>query len=337
MAIDVTEATFESEVIERSRADPGRRRFLGRVVRAVPDPDARRSRRRRRARGGRVLLAKVDVDSNQAISARYGVQGIPAVKAFRDGEVASEFVGAVPKAKVEEFFDSLVPSRADELLAAGDELSLREASELEPRRADIAVALAAGAARARRRGRGAGAVEPHQGDFAADGIAARIEPDAGGGRHRRVRGPRPRRPRGRPRGPPRGDRRRRRARPARTSAAPWSASSAKATRPIPPRASTGAAWRTRPLLSRELSARSSGERAARPIRSHHWRRAFPVEPAGRDAQDRLDARQLQLLVADADLARRRPGCRGTRRYRASTAKRSASQKASSSMTGDEGS
>ena len=103
------------------------------------------------------------------------MQGIPAVKAFRDGEVVSEFVGAVPKAKVEEFFDSLVPSRADELLAAGDELSLREASELEPRRSDIAVALAR-----RRFERGADdealeALEPHRGDFAADGIASLIE------------------------------------------------------------------------------------------------------------------------------------------------------------------
>jgi putative thioredoxin len=70
------------------------------------------------------------------------VQGIPAVKAFRDGAIVNEFVGAVPKAQVEALFDSLVPSRADELLAAGDELSLREAAELEPRRADIAVALA---------------------------------------------------------------------------------------------------------------------------------------------------------------------------------------------------
>jgi putative thioredoxin len=89
-----------------------------------------------------VLLAKVDTDANQALAASYGVQGIPAVKAFRDGAVVSEFVGAVPRARVEEFFDALVPSRADELLAKGDELSLREASELEPARADIAVALA---------------------------------------------------------------------------------------------------------------------------------------------------------------------------------------------------
>ncbi len=126
------------------------------------------------SRGGRVLLAKVDVDSNQALGARYDVQGIPAVKAFRDGDVVDEFVGAVPKAKVEALFDSLVPSRADELLAAGDELSLREAAELEPRRADVAVALAR-----KRLERGAEddaleAVKGHESDFAAAGIAARI-------------------------------------------------------------------------------------------------------------------------------------------------------------------
>ncbi len=126
------------------------------------------------SRGGRVLLAKVDVDANQALSRRYDVQGIPAVKAFRDGKVVDEFVGALPPAKVEQFFDSLVPSKADELLAAGDELSLREAAELEPRRADVAVAL--GRARL---ARGAeeealAAVEGHAGDFAAEGIAARV-------------------------------------------------------------------------------------------------------------------------------------------------------------------
>jgi putative thioredoxin len=126
------------------------------------------------ARGGKVVLAKVDVDANQALAARYRVQGIPAVKAFRDGEVASEFVGAVPKAKVEELFDSLIPSRTDELLAKGDELSLREAAELAPRRADIAVALARS-----RLERGAAeealeAVEPHEGDFAAEGIGSRV-------------------------------------------------------------------------------------------------------------------------------------------------------------------
>jgi putative thioredoxin len=132
------------------------------------------------AREGKVELAKVDVDANQRLAALYRVQGIPAVKAFRDGEVVEEFTGALSRAQVEAFFDKLVPSRADDLLTAGDELSLREAMELEPDRADIAVALAKA-----RLERGAvdealDAVAHHEDDFGAAGIAARVHlSDAG--------------------------------------------------------------------------------------------------------------------------------------------------------------
>ncbi len=125
-------------------------------------------------REGKVVLAKVDVDANPQLAGLFQVQGIPAVKAFRDGRVVDEFVGALPPARVEAFFDSLVPSRGDELLEAGDELSLREASELEPRRADIAVALAKARLERGAEDEALEAVAGHDGDFAATGIAARV-------------------------------------------------------------------------------------------------------------------------------------------------------------------
>jgi putative thioredoxin len=173
MSLPVNEENFESEVLERSRQLPVVVDFwadwCGPCKALTPALEKAEA-----AREGKVVLAKVDVDANPQLSALFKVKGIPAVKAFRDGNVVDEFVGALPPARVEAFFDSLVPSRADELLAAGDELSLREAAELEPRRADLAVALAQA-----RLGRGAEdealeAVDGHDGDFAAAGIAARV-------------------------------------------------------------------------------------------------------------------------------------------------------------------
>jgi putative thioredoxin len=173
VSLPVTEDSFDELVLKRSHELPvvvdfwadwcGPCKALSPALEAAAD-----------ARQGKVELVKVDVDANQRLAALFRVQGIPAVKAFRDGQVVDEFTGALPPAGVEAFFDKLVPSRADDLLAEGDELSLREAAELEPARADIAVAL--GKARLARgaEDEALDAVANHESDFAAAGIAARI-------------------------------------------------------------------------------------------------------------------------------------------------------------------
>jgi putative thioredoxin len=173
MIVDVDEATFEREVIEASRRAPVVVDFWAewcapcRTLTPALETAAR-------AREGKVTLAKVDVDANQALAARYRVQGIPAVKAFRGGGVADEFVGALPPAEVERFFDRLVPSPAEELVAAGDEASLREALKLEPGRPDAALALARILRDRGEEDEALELLEPLRGDFAAEGLAARI-------------------------------------------------------------------------------------------------------------------------------------------------------------------
>jgi putative thioredoxin len=122
--VDVTEETFERDVVERSRERPvvvdfwaewcGPCHALAPVLeQAVAERD------------GAVTLVKVDVDANPELSRRFGVHGIPAVKAFRNGQVVREFVGAQSPRVVANFLDDLTaPSEADRLLA-----ELRERGE----------------------------------------------------------------------------------------------------------------------------------------------------------------------------------------------------------------
>jgi putative thioredoxin len=180
--IDVTEASFEAEVIERSKSAPvvvdfwaewcGPCRQLGPLL-------------EREAERADVVLAKVDTDANPNLSASFGIQGIPAVKAFKDGRVVDEFVGAQGPPAVERFFAGLVPSEADVLAAAGDEASLRRALELQPGRADAALALARIAHARGDDDEALALLERVHGSFQADGLAARIrlqrDPEAGVG------------------------------------------------------------------------------------------------------------------------------------------------------------
>jgi putative thioredoxin len=144
--VDVTDATFETEVVERSQELPvvvdfwadwcGPCRALTPVLEQEVD-----------SRDGAVLLAKVDVDTNPSLSAAYRVQGIPAVKAFKDGRVVSEFVGARSPVAVAAFFDELLaPPAVDGLLeqlrASGDLPELLSALEAGDRARALDAVLA---------------------------------------------------------------------------------------------------------------------------------------------------------------------------------------------------
>lgn len=181
---DVDEAGFEQRVLERSRSLPVVVDFWAawcgpcRTLTPLLERTAR-------AREGQVELAKVDVDRNQAIALRFGVQGIPAVKAFRDGRVALEFTGAVPAPQVEQFFDALVPSEAERLAsegaAEGDEAALRRALELEPGNPEAARELGRILLRRGEVEEALPVLESAAGDFLAAGLAARARLSLVGG------------------------------------------------------------------------------------------------------------------------------------------------------------
>ena len=92
-------------------------------------------------RNGEIELAKIDTDRNPRIAQDFQIASIPAVKAFKDGEVVAEFIGAIPPARIEAFLDEIVPSEADRLAESGDEESLRKALQLDPRHAQAAIRL----------------------------------------------------------------------------------------------------------------------------------------------------------------------------------------------------
>jgi putative thioredoxin len=143
VAIDVTDTTFETEVLERSTQVPvvvdlwaswcGPCRTLGPLLEKLVSE-----------RAGEVVLAKVDVDANPRVSATFQVQSIPAVFALKDRRVVDRFIGALPEPQVRAWLAQVAPppTEVDMLVDAGDEASLRKALELEPANTTVIISLA---------------------------------------------------------------------------------------------------------------------------------------------------------------------------------------------------
>jgi putative thioredoxin len=143
--MDVTDATFQTEVIERSAQVPvvidlwaewcGPCKSLGPILEKVVAEQ-----------GGKVVLAKVDIDANPGVAQAFQVQSIPAVFGMVDGQVAASFVGAQGEDAVRTFVEGLLPgeevSDIDRLIATGDEGSLIAALDIESDNVAAVTALA---------------------------------------------------------------------------------------------------------------------------------------------------------------------------------------------------
>ena len=135
MVIDVTDATFQTEVIDRSATAAvivdlwapwcGPCQVLGPILEKVVGETA-----------GKAVLVKIDIDQNPAIAQAFRVQSIPMVVGFVDGQPVDAFMGAQGEHEVRQFVQRLLPTPEDTLLhqlvAAGDEASLRQALEMDP-------------------------------------------------------------------------------------------------------------------------------------------------------------------------------------------------------------
>jgi putative thioredoxin len=133
--MDVTDETFYTEVVERSHELPVVVDFWAewcgpcRALTPVLESEVE-------ARDGKIELAKVDTDANPALAQHYEIRGIPAVKAFRNGRVVSDFVGAQSRPTVAAFLDALLgPSQLERVIG-----ELRESGEAP----DVLAALEAG-------------------------------------------------------------------------------------------------------------------------------------------------------------------------------------------------